>query len=249
MIPALQKFFPRDERELFRNSAVASIVLHIALFGAFYLKHLILPGFDRDLMEIDLTQPFRIGGNPLLKPGGGTTDKPVRTPSVPGKTPEGPSDKSAKPKDWILPGPNTPVEKPTPDAAPPVSHPGGIEGATGEGYQGTGGGFGGGDGEGGGLAISRYPQLLNVDEIMRLLRRNYPSAERAAGREGDVFLDLHLDAAGKVLRAEVAGSAGASFDAVALRVSHKMLFSPAMVQTQAVAAKIRQRIQFKLEDE
>lgn len=250
MPSAFNRFFPPDPRELFRNSIAVSIGIHLLIYGGFYLKNLIHPMFERELVEIDLTKPFRIGGNPLLKPGGGTTDKPVQNPSVPGKTPDFPTEKGSKPKDWVLPGPDTKVlEKPVPDAAPPVTHPNGVEGATGEGYQGTGGGFGGGDGEGGGLPISRYPRLVNEEEILKLLRKNYPASERLAGREGDVFLDLHLDASGNVIRSEIAGSAGAAFDKVAEVVSKKMKFLPAMVQTTAVAAKIRQRIQFKLEDE
>ncbi len=249
MSPALRKFFPRDEKELFRNAVLSSIFLHLALFGAFYLKDLILPGFDRELVEIDLTKPFRIGGNPLLKPGGGTTDKPVKVPSPVAKTPDGPTAPNSKPKDWILPGPNTPVEKPTPDAAPPMSHPSGVEGASGEGYQGTGGGVGGGDGEGGGLPLDAYPNLLNKKEILRLLRRNYPRAERIAGVEGTVYIDFHLDATGAISRYEVAGSAGAAFDQAVVSIIPKMKFSPAMMKAAPIAAKIRHPFYFKIEEE
>lgn len=198
-------------------------------------------------MEIDLTKPFRIGGNPLLKPGGGTSLKveKIGLPSQADKI----SETKTPPKEWVLPGPETKViEKPVESSAPQSVSPQGIGEGTGDGFPGTGGGWGGGEGEGGGIPLTRIPKLLNRSEILRLLRRYYPETERQSGIEGTVVVDLHLGTDGSVNGVEVSGSAGNAFDEVALMVSKKMKFSPAMVETRVVAVKIRQSIVFKLDE-
>ena len=244
--------FGLDRESLFRTSILASVLFHLIVFGVFEL-HRRFGGFsDSSPIELDLTRPFRIGGNPLLKPGGGTTLVEPKRPGPPAlreETPPVPEKKTGL-KDWVLPGPGTrELEKPSPPPPSETSSPQGIEGGTGEGYQGTGGGFGGGEGEGGGIPISRFPQLLNRREILKLLRKNYPAVERAAGREGRVMVDLHIGADGNVTGVEVVGSAGSAFDRVAELVAGRMLFSPALVQNDAVAVKIRQAIVFEIEDD
>ncbi len=201
-------------------------------------------------MEIDLTQPFRIGGNPLLKPGGGTTLQEVKNPAPPAPMEEPTAPKAEKPKDWVLPSADTKIlEKPGPEATSETRSPNGIEGGTGDGYTGTGGGFGGGDGEGGGIKLDKFPKLLNKREVLRLLKKNYPPAEREAGIQSRVIVDLHLDPQGRVLGVDVIGSGGQNFDSVAKVVADKMRFEPAVVNSAPVAVKIRQSIVFKLEEE
>jgi len=241
----------KDDR-LFRNALIASVVFHLVLWGGFSLKHFLDERSTVPTIEIDLTKPFRIGGNPLLKPGGGTTSKSVKKPGPPGLL-EKPEEqkKPEPPKDWVLPSPNTKVlEKPvleTPQATTKI--PGGDADGTGDGWQGTGGGWGGGEGQGGGIPLTRFPQLLNKKEVLKLLRRNYPEAERQAGVEGVVVVDLHLDADGKVTAVDIVDSAGVSFDKVADKVAQKMRFTPALLKTKPVAVKIRQSIAFQLEGE
>jgi TonB family protein len=239
------------QESLFRTSVFASLLFHVALFGGFYFRNLFWAGSGNSAIEIDLTKPFRIGGNPLLMPGGGNTLKEIKKQGPQGLLEEPVAEKKSPPKDWVLPGSQTRIlEKPVPAAAPSENKSAnGIEGGTLEGYQGTGDGFGGGEGEGGGIPLSRFPKLLNRREILRLLRRNYPSIEREAGRNGEVIVDLHLDAGGQVTGVEVVGSAGSAFDGVAQSVARKMKFSPAMMQSGPVAVKIRQAIVFKLEEE
>ena len=239
------------EKDLFRNSVLFSLLFHLGLFGIFQLKNL-MTGLDNNTIEIDLTKPFRIGGNPLLKPGGGTTVKPVLNPGPPAPLEEPVAEKNTPPKDWVLPTPETKViEKPVPDASPSEARsPNGIDGGNGDGYTGTGNGFGGGDGEGGGIKLDRFPKLINKKEILRLLRKNYPPAEREAGINSRVIVDLHLDAQGMVTGVDIAGSGGEHFDVAAKLVAPKMRFQPALINAVPIAVKIRQSILFKLaEDE
>lgn len=242
-----QKF---GEIPLFERAVLISIFFHLSLMGSFYLRKILSGTVSPSTIEIDLTKPFRIGGNPLLKPGGGTLLKEPDRPGIPAFS-ETPAQTPVKPKEWILPSEQTKeLEKPVPQSGTVQSNvPGGEIEGSGEGYKGTGGGFGGGDGEGGGIPLSRFPKLLNRKEILRMLRRLYPEIERQSGREGDVIVDLHLTIDGQVSSVEIAGSSGESFDHVAQIVAKKMRFSPAMVQDSPVAVKIRQSISFKLEDE
>ncbi|OGR85457.1 MAG: hypothetical protein A2901_05180 [Elusimicrobia bacterium RIFCSPLOWO2_01_FULL_54_10] len=246
------KFLERalEKKHLFRNSLLFSLLFHLGLFGFFHIRHLFNFSSDNPI-EIDLTQPFRIGGNPLLKPGGGTTEKEVKNPGIPAPMESEVSDKKTPPRDWVLPGPDTKIlEKPVPDSAPLENRsPLGIEGQDGEGITGKGPGLTGGEGEGGGIKLDRYPNLINKREILRLLKKNYPPAEREAGITSRVIVDLHLDAQGNVTGVDVAGSGGKNFDSAAQIVAPKMRFQPALINAAPVAVKIRQSIIFKLEDE
>jgi len=243
------KFFPES---LFRNAVILSLFLHSLLWTGFLFKGSI-DTFSKNsnTLEIDLTKPFRIGGNPLLKPGGGTVlniPKEKVGPQIPSEivSPE----KTAAPKEWLLPeSKESPTENPEPAAGHKTEEL--IDtnaGGSGEGFSGTGGGWGGGVGEGGGIALSRFPKLINRSEILKLLKKLYPSAERQAGLRGVVLVDLHLTPEGKVQTSEVVESGGAAFDEVAKEVSKKMKFSAAYVGDNPVAVKIRQSIIFQLED-
>lgn len=235
---------------LFRNSILFSLLFHLGLLGLFQIRHL-LDIKPNNAIEIDLTKPFRIGGNPLLKPGGGTTLKEVQNPGPPAPMEAEPSEKKTPHKDWVLPGPQTKIlEKLAPETAPEENRsPHGVEGGQGEGYTGTGGGFGGGEGEGGGIRLDRYPNLKNKQEVLRLLKKNYPPDEREAGITSRVIVDLHLDVQGNVTGVDVVGSGGVHFDAAAKIVAPRMRFLPALINSAPVAVKIRQSIIFKLEDE
>ena len=235
---------------LFRNSVLFSLLFHFGFFGFLHFRNL-FPSAGSERIEIDLTKPFRIGGNPLLKPGGGTTLKEVKDPSPPAPMEETLTEKKMPPKDWVIPGPNTKViEKPQPEGVPAENRsPHGIEGGTGEGYTGTGGGLGGGDGEGGGLKLDRYPKLKNLKEIRKLMLRNYPSAEREAGIQSRVYMNVHIDDKGNVVGMDIVGSGGVNFDAAAKVIAPRMRFEPAVVEGAPKGVKIRQSLVFTLADE
>src|SRR5688572_9000585 len=95
----------------FESALLFSLLFHVILWQALsWKKHRDM--VEEDLIEIDLTRPFRITSNPLLarraeKPGTGApaVERPSSLPS--------PEVKPAPPKDWILPGPDTKIlEKP-----------------------------------------------------------------------------------------------------------------------------------------
>jgi len=239
-----------NEEALFKKALIFSVLFHSLFLASIHLRNIFFgEGTEPQTLEIDLTKPFHVGGNPLLKPGGGTT---LQIPKVEGKpaVSEVFSEKKQSPKEWLLSGTDAKeTEKREMESGPNVEKvPGSSQEGEGEGFYGTGGGQGGGEGQGGGIPLSRFPKLLNRREILKLLKKHYPPQERQLGTEGAVVVDLHLSAEGMVLGMEVIESAGLSFDEVARKVSLKMRFSPAMLQDKPIAVKIRQSIIFQLED-
>ena len=95
-------------------------------------------------------------------------------------------------------------------------------------------------------ALSRIPQLLNLSDLGAILNRFYPEEARAQRQEASVVLDLHIDTDGHIKSVDVVQSAGAEFDAAALRVAKLLRFTSAFMGSQRVAVKLRQAIQFKL---
>lgn len=142
---------------------------------------------------------------------------------------------AARPKKWLKsrnppanPAPiPTKAVAPTPEEAPPEPAAGG----------------------GSLVGLSRLPQLLNLTDLKTILRKLYPESERTEGREGTVVLDLHVDEDGNVTSAEVVKSAGAAFDEAAVRAAKLLRFSPAFLGSRRVPVKLRQAIQFKIEDD
>jgi TonB family protein len=230
----------------FETGLLLSLLLHVGLWQVFSHK-----GFwesfskTNSSLEIDLTRPFRIVTDPSLArrakisgTGAPVVERPSSLPPALAPVPRRP------PKEWVLPGPQTrQLEKPAEQA--PVGTPYGTPDGTGEGLGGRGDGTGWGEVDL--VYLTSLPRILNREELARNLRRFYPEAERRAGREGDVQLDVHIDPAGRVSGVDVVGSAGTAFDDAAKKVIQSARFSPAMVKEKAVAVKIRQTIAFRLE--
>ncbi len=95
--------------------------------------------------------------------------------------------------------------------------------------------------------MSRLPQLLNLSDLSAILKRFYPEAARAQGREATVVLDIHIGADGLVADVEVVKSADPDFNEAARRVAKLLRFKPAFLGSRPVAVKMRQPIQFRLE--
>lgn len=74
----------------------------------------------------------------------------------------------------------------------------------------------------------------------------YPPALRSAGIEGDVVLELLIDAAGNVVAAAIVESTNAAFDQAALDAGRQVKFVPARQGGAPVAVKIRFPIKFRL---
>jgi vitamin B12 transporter len=89
------------------------------------------------------------------------------------------------------------------------------------------------------------PTLLNMEELQENIRKYYPEAEHAAGKEGRVTLALIVGADGAVSGVRVETSGGADFDAAAAKAAAAMRFSPAHEGGKPVAVEIDEAIDFQ----
>ena len=88
---------------------------------------------------------------------------------------------------------------------------------------------------------------MNLAELQSNLRKFYPESERRNENEGRVTIELYLGTDGRVTTIEVLKSAGAAFDGAARKVAMLLRYSPAMLGSNPVAVKMKQTIEFKLE--
>jgi protein TonB len=180
---------------------------------------------EKHTVEIDITNMGRLG-MPVVP-------RRVAAPA--------PTEPVAPPKEWVQPKPGQkaepapiptkPVHAPPPEAPeppPPSEYNVGIGGYN-------------------AVVLSRIPQLLNLSALRAILQRLYPETARSQGRQGMVVLDLHIDTEGHVKSVDVVQSGGADFDDAAKRAALLLRFTPAFLGSQRVAVKMRQAIQFKLE--
>ena len=254
------------------RSLGASVAVHAALLSLALLLPSLLHLIGEKpppSMEIEITSPFlgdgppKLGAPKALVPGklapvNATADKalvPVEPLKMPAKAPP-------PPKDWALPTPSAKVVE-TPKAPAATASetgsgtqttPGGVAGGggtaakTGGSGEGSDEGVPGGHGHGG-TPLLAFPKLLNRDEVLANLRRLYPESERAAGREGDVSVVIHVGVDGLVGSVDVSRSASPAFDAAAQKVGKLMRFSPAIgLNGQPVPVRMPQPIQFRLEN-
>jgi protein TonB len=92
-----------------------------------------------------------------------------------------------------------------------------------------------------GAARPRPPEFLHRVEP------GYPRAARLAGVEGVVRLRLGLDAAGRLVSAEVAESSGsASLDRAALEAAKASRYAPARLGAEAIPAETEAAYRFRL---
>jgi TonB family protein len=222
----LQSFWNEDN--LLWEAMVLSLGLHFLLLHAgtltfhFQQKHIV---------EIDITNMGHMG-----MPG------PARKAAAPA-----PPKPAAPKKEWVKPAPDQkvvpapiptqPVAAPTPEETPPP--PAAAENGTGE--------YGIGTGDGSANVLSRIPQLLNLSDLRAILQRFYPEEARSQGREATVVLDIHIDTDGHVTSVDIVRSGGTDFDEAAQKAAKLLRFTPAFLGSQRVNVKMRQAIQFKLE--
>jgi len=216
-----------NEDYLLWEALILSIGLHFLLLHAgaltfhFQQKHIV---------EIDITNMGHLG-----MPG------PARKAAAPPPKPV------ARPKEWVKPAPDQKVvPAPIPTQAVPApapEEPAPAPAATGNGT----GEYGIGTGDGSETVLSRIPQLLNLSDLRAILRRYYPEEARSQGREATVVLDIHIDTDGHVASVDIVRSGGTDFDAAACKAAMLLRFTPAFLGSQRVAVKMRQAIQFKLE--
>lgn len=227
---ATSRFRPRvQEKSYLPWAFAASAVIH----GGVYWLGYAAPRATHPPVELDLTMSGHVG---ML--GGGhhaAAPKPAAPPPPP----------APKEKDWVKSATNkpapiaTPSASPSPAAAPEPETPAPTQ--TGP----DNGGFGEGDGDL--SSLTRLPAILNLADLGTILRKFYPEAERDAGREGTVVVDLHVNESGRVTAVDVVRSVDPAFDEAAKKVGLLLRFSPAYRGAEKVPVKLRQAIKFNLE--
>jgi protein TonB len=91
------------------------------------------------------------------------------------------------------------------------------------------------------------PQMLNADEVQRVLMREYPAVLRDAGIGGAPVLWLYIGTDGTVQRTQVNQSSGfEALDAAAANVASVMRFTPAQNRDQTVAVWVQVPIRFQV---
>jgi TonB family protein len=82
--------------------------------------------------------------------------------------------------------------------------------------------------------------------VLRFAEAEYPPAERQAGREAAVTLELTVTTEGRATDVRVLESAGEAFDRAAIEAVGRFEFTPAMQAGQRTSARIRYRYRFRL---
>jgi len=91
------------------------------------------------------------------------------------------------------------------------------------------------------------PQLLNAEEIQRVLMREYPAVLRDAGIGGAPVLWLYIGTDGTVQRTQVQETSGFdALDQAAANVASVMRFTPAQNRDQTVAVWVQIPIRFQV---
>ncbi|HEX7088858.1 MAG TPA: energy transducer TonB [Longimicrobiales bacterium] len=91
------------------------------------------------------------------------------------------------------------------------------------------------------------PELVNREQIRRILLRRYPSHLRRAGIEGTVVFQFWIDEQGEVTRYEMARSSGnAELDRIAEDVIELMEFRPALNMGKPVPVSVALPIVFEV---
>ena len=209
---------------LFWEALLLSLMIHV--FVSFKAGEFSLHFQQKHTVEIDITNMGHIG-----------MAAPVRQAAAPPTPP-----KPATPhKEWVKPAPNqkvVPAPIPTQPVAPTPEEPPPPQPQE----------YNIGTGDTSATVLSRIPQLLNLSDLRAILQRFYPEQARSEGRQATVVLDLHIDTDGHVQNVDVVRSGGADFDAAAVRAVKLLRFTPAFLGSQRVGVKMRQAIQFKLEE-
>ncbi len=91
------------------------------------------------------------------------------------------------------------------------------------------------------------PVVTKTPELTTFVEAEYPESARAEGRVGTVGLVFTIQADGTVTDIEVSSSAGADLDAAAVAAVTQFVFSPALIDDEPGAVRIRYDYAFTLE--
>ena len=96
-------------------------------------------------------------------------------------------------------------------------------------------------------AAPRQARLDAPPKPKRNIKPDYPKGARQRGEQGDVILEIRVNASGTVDDVKVATSSGfAELDAAAMKAAKAAKFSPARSGHDSVASTARLKLQFKL---
>ena len=96
-------------------------------------------------------------------------------------------------------------------------------------------------------AAPRHARLDAPPKPKRNIRPDYPKGARQRGEQGDVILEINVNAEGTVDDVKVATSSGfAELDEAAVKAARAAKFSPARSGHDPVASTARLKLQFKL---
>lgn len=100
----------------------------------------------------------------------------------------------------------------------------------------------------GGLRPVAVHAVTQLPRILREPRPNYPAEMRAAGREGDVIVELVVDPDGRVVRESlrILETPHSAFSEAALEAVQNVEFAPARQGRTPVAVRIRLPVRFRL---
>ncbi len=91
------------------------------------------------------------------------------------------------------------------------------------------------------------PQILNKDEVIKSMERNYPPLLRDAGIGGTVVVYFFIDAKGTVQNTKITKSSGhPQLDSAALKVANVYKFSPALNRDKKVPVWVQFPITFQV---
>jgi TonB family protein len=90
--------------------------------------------------------------------------------------------------------------------------------------------------------------LITPPKLIRFVEATYPEVEGDEPIEAVVELDIVVGKDGLVTEASVARSAGEGFDAAALAAARQFVFEPARKDWEPIAARVRYRYVFELEE-
>jgi len=100
------------------------------------------------------------------------------------------------------------------------------------------------------MSASVAPRQARIDappSPTRAIRPDYPKGARQRGEQGEVVLEICVDAEGGVSEAKVVVSSGfAELDEAAVRAAEKAKFRPAKSGNRSVASTARLKLDFKL---
>ncbi|HCF58748.1 MAG TPA: energy transducer TonB, partial [Myxococcales bacterium] len=97
-----------------------------------------------------------------------------------------------------------------------------------------------------GRYVPRY-KVTKLPELSREVKAKYPEEARKLGIEGQVILELTIDATGKVTQARLVKRAGHGFDEAALEAVRRFAFKPGTEGGEPIVTEITYTYTFQLD--